>query len=83
MSFASQNPTYGQWLRPRHPDGKQRQIAPPFLGVCYPLLRTRFRAEPIACGDQRIRSGRIAFAAGCRSLHTPFGLLPADVWLRR
>jgi hypothetical protein len=66
----------GQGLRPRHPRKSQRRIGPTALGVCYPSLRTPSK-RPTAVGGQRKRIGRIAFAAGGRSLHTPFGLLPA------
>jgi hypothetical protein len=76
MSFAARNPC-GQGLRPRHPGRSKAKIGPTALGVCYPSLRTPSK-RPTAFGGWRTEQiGRIAFAAGCRSLHTPFRMLPA------
>jgi len=75
MGFAARNPC-GQGLRPRHPGGAKAKTGPTTLGVCYPSLRTPSK-RPTAFGGWRTeRTGRIAFAAGCRSLHTPSGVLP-------
>jgi hypothetical protein len=76
MGFAARNPC-GQGLRPRHPGGAKAKTGPTTLVVCYPSLRTPSK-RPTAFGGWRTeRTGRIAFAAGCRSLHTPSGVLPA------
>ena len=79
MGFAARNPC-GQGLRPRHPGGSQRMIGPTALGVCYPSLRTLSKRPTALGGWRTMRIGRIAFAAGCRSLHTPSGVLSAFGW---
>ena len=81
MGFAQRNPC-GQGLRPRPPCQSQRRIGPTALGVCYPLLRTPSQRPPALGGRRKEQIGRIAFAAGCRSLHTPSGVLPAFGRLR-
>ena len=76
MGFAARNPC-GQGLRPRHPGGSKTKIGPTVLGVCYPALRTPSKKPTALGGRRRERIGRIALRAGCPSLHTPFGVLPA------
>jgi hypothetical protein len=77
MGFAARNPC-GQGLRPRHPGESQRKTGPTALAVCYGSLRTPSKRPPAFGGRRKERIGRIAFAAGCRSLHTPSGSqLPA------
>ena len=76
MGFAARNPC-GQGCAPGTPAGVRVETGPTALGVCYPSLRTPSKRPTAFGGRRKERIGRTAFAACCRSLRTPFGVLPA------